>query len=92
MKTYLGIDAGNTGVKAVLFDAGGRELARARCDTGAQALRRGRIERDLLARAGQLCCARVWSRVLLPGASSAVSSTSEVQVCCGCRRMPMTMA
>ena len=47
MKTYLGIDAGNTGVKAVLFDATGRELARAHRDTGGTSPSPGRVERDL---------------------------------------------
>ncbi len=47
MKAYLGIDAGNTGVKAVLFDAAGRELARAHCDTGGTSPAPGRVERDL---------------------------------------------
>lgn len=47
MKAYLGIDAGNTGVKAVLFDATGRELSRAHCDTGGTSPAPGRVERDL---------------------------------------------
>ncbi len=47
MSAYLGIDAGNTAVKAVLFDARGRELASARRDTGGASPAPGMVERDL---------------------------------------------
>ena len=39
VSAFLGIDAGNTGVKAVLFDDGGRALASAHRDTGGHARR-----------------------------------------------------
>jgi L-xylulokinase len=44
---FLGIDAGNTGVKAVLFDEAGRELARAHRETGSQFPAPGMVERDV---------------------------------------------
>lgn len=47
MSAFLGIDAGNTGVKAVLFDETGREIARAHRDTGGTSPEPGRVERDL---------------------------------------------
>jgi len=47
MNAYLGIDAGNTGVKAVLFDEEGRELARAHRDTGGTSPAPGMVERDV---------------------------------------------
>lgn len=47
MQAYLGIDAGNTGVKAVLFDEAGRELARAHRETGGTSPAPGMVERDL---------------------------------------------
>tara|TARA_R110002020_G_scaffold109430_14_gene253105 strand:- start:1361 stop:2866 length:1506 start_codon:yes stop_codon:yes gene_type:complete len=47
MTAYLGIDAGNTGVKAVLFDETGRELARAHRDTGGSCPAPGMVERDV---------------------------------------------
>ena len=47
MKAYLGIDAGNTGVKALLFDETGLELARAGRETGGTSPAPGRVERDL---------------------------------------------
>ncbi|MCY0146577.1 carbohydrate kinase [Hoeflea sp. G2-23] len=47
MDAYLGIDAGNTGVKAVLFDETGRELARAHRDTGGTSPAPGMVERDV---------------------------------------------
>jgi L-xylulokinase len=47
VKAYLGIDAGNTGVKALLFDETGRELAAAGRETGGASPAPGRVERDL---------------------------------------------
>jgi L-xylulokinase len=47
VKAYLGIDAGNTGVKALLFDETGLELARAGRETGGTSPAPGRVERDL---------------------------------------------
>lgn len=47
MTSFLGIDAGNTGVKAVLFDATGAELARAHRDTGGISPAPGMVERDI---------------------------------------------
>ena len=47
MSAFLGIDAGNTGVKAVLFDEGGRALASAHRDTGGQCPAPGMVERDI---------------------------------------------
>ena len=47
MTTFLGIDAGNTGVKAVLFDEKGGELARAFRDTGTTIPAPGFVERDI---------------------------------------------
>lgn len=47
MTAFLGIDAGNTGVKAVLFDDAGRELARAHRDTGGTSPTPGQVERDI---------------------------------------------
>ena len=48
MTSFLGIDAGNTGVKAVLFDEKGKELARAHRDTGGTSPAPGMVERDVL--------------------------------------------
>ncbi len=47
MSAFLGIDAGNTGVKAVLFDEDGRALASAHRDTGGQCPAPGMVERDI---------------------------------------------
>ena len=47
MSAFLGIDAGNTGVKAVLFDERGRALASAHRDTGGQCPAPGMVERDI---------------------------------------------
>ena len=47
MSALLGIDAGNTGVKAVLFDERGRALASAHCDTGGHCPAPGMVERDI---------------------------------------------
>ena len=47
MSAYLGIDAGNTGVKAVLFDGEGRALASAHRDTGGHCPAPGMVERDI---------------------------------------------
>ncbi len=47
MSAYLGIDAGNTGVKAVLFDGEGRALASAHRDTGGHCPAPGMVERDV---------------------------------------------
>jgi L-xylulokinase len=47
VSALLGIDAGNTGVKAVLFDDAGRALASAHRDTGGQSPAPGMVERDI---------------------------------------------
>ncbi|WP_052121517.1 FGGY family carbohydrate kinase [Inquilinus limosus] len=47
MSAWLGIDAGNTGVKALLFDDAGRELACAHRDTGGHSPEPGMVERDI---------------------------------------------
>ena len=47
MSAYLGIDAGNTGVKVVLFDGEGRALASAHRDTGGHCPAPGMVERDI---------------------------------------------
>jgi L-xylulokinase len=47
VSAYLGIDAGNTGVKAVLFDERGRALASAHRDTGGHCPAPGMVERDI---------------------------------------------
>ena len=47
MSAYLGIDAGNTGVKAVLFDERGRALASAHRETGSHCPAPGMVERDI---------------------------------------------
>lgn len=47
MTSFLGIDAGNTGIKAVLFDPEGVELARAHRDTGGTCPAPGMVERDV---------------------------------------------
>ena len=47
MTSFLGIDAGNTCVKAVLFDAKGAELGRAHRDTGGTSPAPGMVERDI---------------------------------------------
>jgi L-xylulokinase len=47
VSAYLGIDAGNTGVKAVLFDERGRALASAHRDTGGQCPAPGMVERNI---------------------------------------------
>lgn len=47
MTAYLGIDAGNTGVKALLFDDTGQALASAHRDTGGHSPAPGMVERDI---------------------------------------------
>jgi L-xylulokinase len=47
VSAFLGIDAGNTGVKAVLFDERGRALASAHRDTGGHCPAPGMVERDI---------------------------------------------
>lgn len=47
MSAFLGIDAGNTGVKAVLFDDAGRALASAHRDTGGHCPAPGMVERNI---------------------------------------------
>ncbi|MEI6573409.1 MAG: FGGY-family carbohydrate kinase [Alphaproteobacteria bacterium] len=47
MTLFLGIDAGNTGVKAVLFDSNGVELARSVRETGSSSPGPGMVERDI---------------------------------------------
>ena len=47
VSAFLGIDAGNTGVKAVLFDDAGRALASAHRDTGVHSPAPGMVERDI---------------------------------------------
>jgi L-xylulokinase len=47
VSAYLGIDAGNTGVKAVLFDEHGLALASAHRDTGGHCPAPGLVERDI---------------------------------------------
>lgn len=43
----LGIDAGNTAVKAVLFEAGGRDVAVEVCDGATRQPKPGHVERDI---------------------------------------------
>ena len=45
MTLFLGIDAGNTGVKAVLFDSNGVELARSVRETGSSSPGPGMVAR-----------------------------------------------
>ena len=48
MASYiLGLDAGNTVIKAILFDLSGRELALAACDGRSSMPKPGHVERDL---------------------------------------------
>jgi L-xylulokinase len=47
VSAFLGIDAGNTGVKAVLFDDAGGALASAHRDTGGHCPAPGMVERDI---------------------------------------------
>jgi hypothetical protein len=48
MGTYiLGLDAGNTVIKAIIFDLSGRELALAACDGRSSMPKPGHVERDL---------------------------------------------
>jgi L-xylulokinase len=47
VSAFLGIDAGNTGVKAVLFDDAGRTMASAHRDTGGHSPAPGMVERDI---------------------------------------------
>jgi L-xylulokinase len=47
VSVFLGIDAGNTGVKAALFDERGRALASAHRDTGGHCPAPGMVERDI---------------------------------------------
>jgi L-xylulokinase len=47
VSVFLGIDAGNTGVKVALFDERGRALASAHRDTGGHCPAPGMVERDI---------------------------------------------